>query len=217
MKMNRKDAYKLAAPIYDWVIEPFLLPIRKKTEALLAQKTAAEGGLRVLEVACGTGSQARRLIRKRRRIVALDRSFAMLSEASKKGAPFGDALQPVAGNAAALPFQDGVFDLVVVQLALHEMPGPVRSAALKEMLRVTADGAVFLAADFLPTLGLTASSLIITAAEVAAGKKHYRNGRLFLKEGGIVSLLTGFGLEIIEAWPFFGGNIGLVLARKPPG
>jgi demethylmenaquinone methyltransferase/2-methoxy-6-polyprenyl-1,4-benzoquinol methylase len=215
MKMSRTDAYRYAAPIYDWVIEPFLVPIRKKTEALLAKRTAAESGLRVLEVACGTGSQARRLAEDGRRIVALDRSFAMLSEAAKKAGESGDGLWQVAGNAAALPFADGVFDAVVVQLALHEMPGPVRSETLTEMLRVAGSGAHFLAADFLPTIGVSVSSLMITAAELAAGKRHYSNGRLFVKEGGITALLSGFGLEIIETWPFFGGNIGLVLARKP--
>lgn len=214
--MSRKDAYQFAAPIYDWVIEPFLIPIRKKTEALMAKQIGAEGGLRVLEVACGTGSLARRLAENGRRIVALDRSFAMISEAAKKADGSGDVLWQVAGNAAALPFPDGVFDVVVVQLALHEMPGPVRSATLTEMMRVTGSSAHFLAADFLPTMGVSVSSLIITAAELAAGKRHYSNGRLFVKEGGITALLSGFGLEIIETWPFFGGNIGLVLARKSP-
>jgi len=214
MIMSRKDEYRHAAPFYDWMIEPFLIPIRKKTEALLAKEALPAGGLRVLEVACGTGSLARRLAENRRRVVALDRSFAMLSEASKKAGESGSAFWQVAGNAAALPFPDGAFELVVVQLALHEMPGPVRSAAMTEMLRVAASGARFLAVDFLPTVGVTVASLMITAAELAAGKKHYRNGRLFLKEGGIVALLAGFGLEVLETWPFFAGNIGLVLARK---
>ena len=215
MIMSRKDPYKLAAPVYDWTIEPFLIPIRKKTGTLLAKMARGKAGFRVLEVACGTGNQARRLAAHGRRIVALDRSIAMLSKTGEKSADAGGGLLPVAGNGAALPFADGVFDAVVVQLALHEMPGPVRGAVMHEMLRVTRSGSVFLAADFMPTPGITVSNLALTAVEFAAGQSHFRNGRLFLKEGGIHALLTGFGLEILETWPFFGGNIGLILATVP--
>jgi demethylmenaquinone methyltransferase/2-methoxy-6-polyprenyl-1,4-benzoquinol methylase len=212
----KRDAYKFAAPFYDWMIGPFVTPIRKQTEALLDRRSRAADGLRLLEVACGTGSQARRIARSARFAVGLDRSFGMLFEAAKKsGGPNSGALQLLAADAAALPFPDDVFHAVVVQFALHEMPGPVRAAAMTEMLRVAKPGADFLAVDFLPTPGITASNLALTAVEWAAGRTHYRNGRLFLKEGGIVALLAGFGLEVLETRPFFGGNIGLVLARKP--
>ena len=213
--MSRKDAYKLAAPVYDWTIEPFLAPIRKKTAALLAAITEPGDEMRLLEVACGTGSQARRLARPGRRLVALDRSVAMLSRAGEKRAGPDGAFHPVAGDGAALPFAADQFDAVVVQLALHEMPGPVRAAVMTEMIRVARGGAAILAADFVPTAGVTASNLLLTAVEFAAGRSHFRNGRLFLKEGGIEALLAGFGLKIMERWLFFGGNIGLVLARKP--
>ncbi len=210
--MDRKDAYKLSAPVYDWVIEPFLAPIRKKTGALLAGRRGASGGLRVLEVACGTGSQAKRIAQDGPAVVAVDRSPAMLVQGAKKQGGF---FSMVGADATRLPFPGGTFDAVVVQLALHEMPGHVRTAALREMIRVARAGADFLAADFLPATGVTLKNLALTAVEFAAGKSHFRNGRLFLAEGGIVSFLTAFGLEVIDTWPFFGGNIGLVLAKKP--
>jgi hypothetical protein len=139
----------------------------------------------------------------------------MVSRAGEKRKGPEGAFDPVAGDGAALPFAAGLFEAVVVQLALHEMPGHVRAAAMAEMIRVARSGAAFLAADFVPTPGITASNLVLTAVEFAAGQSHFRNGRLFLKEGGIEALLAGFGLEIKEKWLFFGGNIGLVLARKP--
>ena len=215
MQMSRKDAYRHAALIYDWLIEPFMAPIRKKTSALLAQNTPAAEGLRVLEVACGTGSQIRRITGPGRFTIGLERSFGMLLEAEKKSRlNRSGVFHLVAGNGADLPFADGVFDVLLAQFVLHEMPGPIRAGTVREMLRVARDDACFLAADFVPTPGVTVSKIALTAVEFAAGQEHFRNGRQFLKEGGIVSLLAGFGLEIIERWPFLGGNFGLVLARK---
>ena len=125
------DTYTYGARFYDRLIEPFLSSVRRKTAALIAAQARRDSAFRILEVACGTGSQALRLAEAGFRITGVDKSMSMLSEAAKKRRHTADGAFFLAGaDAAALPFADGVFDAVVVQLGLHEMRGPTRSATL---------------------------------------------------------------------------------------
>jgi SAM-dependent methyltransferase len=97
-------------------------------------------GNTALDVACGTGVVAREAARRvgdRGRVVGVDLNPAMLAVARR--------LQPDIewreGDAAALPFADGSFDVVLCQAALFFFPDVAR--ALGEMARVvTPEGAV---------------------------------------------------------------------------
>ena len=208
--------YTYGARFYDRLIEPFLSAIRRKTTSLIAERARRISSCRILEVACGTGSQALRLAEAGFCPTVVDRSMPMLLQAArKKGALADGGFFPVRADVTALPFAGGVFEVVVVQLGLHEMGGAVRAAAMGEIIRVAASGACILAVDFLPAPGFRAANLALTVVEIAAGPTHFRNGRAFLRDGGIEALLTGFGLDIAETWKFLGGTIGLVSARKP--
>jgi SAM-dependent methyltransferase len=89
--------------------------------------------LLALDVAAGTGHVARWLAPAVRAVIALDATLAML-EAGRVAAERA-GLRNVAfqrGDAAALPFVDGSFDLVVTRFAVHhfERPGgPVTEIA----------------------------------------------------------------------------------------
>ncbi|HET9444429.1 MAG TPA: methyltransferase domain-containing protein, partial [Acidimicrobiales bacterium] len=94
-------------------------------------------GQAVLDVACGTGIVARTAAPRvvpGGRVVGLDLNEAMLTVARR----VSPDLEWRRGDAAALPFADGEFDVVVCQMALMFLPD--RLAAVREMARVTAAG-----------------------------------------------------------------------------
>jgi SAM-dependent methyltransferase len=98
-------------------------------------------GLRVLDVACGTGLVARLAadaVGTEGYVTALDLNPAMLAVASELPAPEGAAIEWVEGDAQALPFAEASFDVVCCQLGLQFFPD--REGAVREMRRVLVPG-----------------------------------------------------------------------------
>jgi SAM-dependent methyltransferase len=95
-------------------------------------------GLRVLEVGAATARDSASLARQGAVAVALDYSHKALARASEAG---GGVLL-VCGDAEALPFRDGVFDLVFHQGVMEHFhdPGPMTG----ECARVAAPGGALL-------------------------------------------------------------------------
>jgi SAM-dependent methyltransferase len=85
----------------------------------------------VLDVAAGTAHVARRLAPKVRVVVAVDATRAMLEQGRAHAPP---NVLFVHGDAAALPFLDDSFDVVVTRFAVHHFPDP--AVQLAEMRRV---------------------------------------------------------------------------------
>jgi len=105
----------------------------------------------ILDIGCGTGYFTR-LLRgkfKRSRITALDLSEAMLQHTRQSHArrlPWHGRHQHCAGDATALPFRDGSFDLVTSNLAMQWVAEPEQMLA--EMRRVLAPGGLMLFSTF---------------------------------------------------------------------
>lgn len=88
----------------------------------------------VLDVAAGTGHIARLLAPSVRGVVALDATAAMLATGKAQAeAAFLKNIIFTRGDAAALPFLDESFDVVVNRFALHHFEDPARP--LGEMVR----------------------------------------------------------------------------------
>lgn len=107
--------------------------------SLLLSQAAPQTGERVLDVACGTGIVARQaasLVGRSGQVEALDISPAMLDVARSRASPPGAPITWHEGNATALPFPDGAFELVLCQHGLQFFSD--RAAALREMHRVLA-------------------------------------------------------------------------------
>jgi SAM-dependent methyltransferase len=85
----------------------------------------------VLDVAAGTGHVARRLAPAVRAVVAVDATRAMLEQGREHAPP---NVLFVQGDAAALPFLDAAFDIVVTRFAVHHFEDP--RVQLAEMRRV---------------------------------------------------------------------------------
>jgi len=108
-------------------------------EALIAATPVPLAGRRVLDLGAGTGAAGRAaLAAGASQVVAADLATGMLRAA-------GPGLHPVAGDARALPFHAGSFDLVAAAFCLNHLPDP--AAALAEVRRV---GAALAASLFAP-------------------------------------------------------------------
>lgn len=125
-------------PAYERYLVPALFePCARHLLAL-----AAPGpGERALDVACGTGVVTRRLaslVGPAGAVAGVDVNEKMVDVAESVQA---EAVAPIAwraADAAALPFDDGVFDLVCCQQGLQFFPDP--GAALAEAHRVLVRG-----------------------------------------------------------------------------
>jgi SAM-dependent methyltransferase len=102
---------------------------------------AVGGAAEVLDVGCGTGSLAFTLaeVAPGARIVGIDHSQAYVDHARAR-APEGGRLAFEQGDAAALPYADGVFDAALSLLVLNFVPDAHRAAG--ELARVTRPGGV---------------------------------------------------------------------------
>jgi SAM-dependent methyltransferase len=123
-----------AAVIYE---QSFVPAIFANAAVALADAAGIRSGDRVLDVGCGTGAVTREAARRAEaegRVVGLDLNPRMLAVAERV-APEIEWRQ---GDAGDLPFEDGVFDVVVSQFALMFFPDQI--GALSGMWRVLAPG-----------------------------------------------------------------------------
>jgi SAM-dependent methyltransferase len=98
-------------------------------------------GIRVLDIACGTGIVARRIagvVGPTGRVTGLDLNPAMIDVARMTAERAGLSIDWHTGRAESLPFADASFDLVVCQQGLQFTVD--KPAAVAEMRRVLAPG-----------------------------------------------------------------------------
>lgn len=91
-------------------------------------------GHRVLDVACGIGTLASAISSVGAEVRGLDFSPTMVAEASRRY----PHLRFDEGDAEALPFEDALFDRVVIAFGVHHFPAP--NLALQEARRVVCPG-----------------------------------------------------------------------------
>ena len=124
--------------------ESHLVPLIFEPYAVdMAQRVAARGPRRVLEIAAGTGVVTRQLAVMAEpscEIVATDLNPAMLEEAQRIGTV--RAVQWRVADAMQLPFEDGGFDAVVCQFGAMFFPD--RAHAFGQARRVLRPGGAFL-------------------------------------------------------------------------
>lgn len=110
----------------------------------LAGRLPATAGLRVLELACGTGRVTRRLraaLPATATLVATDLNEAMI-EFARSAVP-DPGISWLQADAQELPFADATFGAVVCQFGLMFLPDKVQG--LREARRVLAPGGLFIA------------------------------------------------------------------------
>ena len=102
-------------------------------------------GMRILDVAGGTGTSAAALAKHGARVTVADFSRGMLDEGERRHA--GNALlEFVQADATALPFEDNAFDAATISYGLRNVQDPRQ--ALREMRRVVKPGGRVVIAEF---------------------------------------------------------------------
>jgi ubiquinone/menaquinone biosynthesis C-methylase UbiE len=93
---------------------------------------------RVLDVACGNGNAALAAARRFARVTGVDYVPALLARAASRATADALALDLREGDAEALPFADGAFDVVLSTFGVMFTPDQERAA--RELLRVCRHG-----------------------------------------------------------------------------
>jgi demethylmenaquinone methyltransferase/2-methoxy-6-polyprenyl-1,4-benzoquinol methylase len=150
-RATRRRYYDLFSRFYDrFVAWHSGEPTGSMRRALAEQATRAPVR-RVLDLCCGTGAVTRALVEMAPAdaiIVGIDFSWGMLSCGMADGRQAGlSGIRWVQADASALPFKDGVFDVVTCAYALYELKGPTRGIMLQEVARALALGGRFLAME----------------------------------------------------------------------
>jgi len=196
--------YDSMASYYDKILEPILWKMRRK----IIKISSINPGMKVLEVACGTGTQAVLFKKAGAEYTGVDLSPAMLDVAEKRN------LKCLHADGTKLPLEDNTFNLSTITLALHEVDSEISRQIIFEMLRVTKPGGFLVIVDYTKSNKKSIYRKIgnssIHYIEKLVGGSHYRNYKKFMNSGGLLAFLKSFGLKIIEEQLIFGGNIGII-------
>jgi SAM-dependent methyltransferase len=168
-------------------------------------------GRRTLDLGCGEGRLSRTLAELGHRVVGVDSSAAMVAAA-------GDSrVDAVVGDAEALPFEDGAFDLAGAFMSLQDMDDP--AAAVRETARVLEPGGRFCFCNLHPFASAGRfESREPGAAFVVAGSYFdvERLGEVVERDGHRIEL--SYVRRPLEAWVRMLEDAGLLVeaVREPP-
>ena len=166
--------------------------LTSESDWLYASLPLASGDL-VLDVAAGTGLAGRALARRVGTVIALDATPEMLEVGSRAAAQEGlSNIVFQRGDAAALPFLNASFQIVVCRYALHHFPEP--DVQLAEMARVLCEGGHLALADLVADDD-PAAATVQNQLERLRDPSHVRA----LPAGELRSAIERRGLTIVAA------------------
>jgi ubiquinone/menaquinone biosynthesis C-methylase UbiE len=182
-------------------------------------------GDRLLDVACGTGIVTRVAVQRYRdlgHVVGVDLNAGMLDVARAHTPATRVPIEWRQGDACALPFPDGSFEVVLCQQGLQFVPNPL--VALREMRRVLVPGGRLAFTVFSETPAYYAALADALARRVSADAATSCLSRYTLREATTLRQLVedaGFGaiemhvLEVMRRMPASAESIVEAMARAP--
>lgn len=138
--LPQREAYRYWAESFDQGTPILALEARALAPFLLDVR-----GKRFLDIGCGTGRWLKWAVDQGARAFGADLSMEMLREASRKPEAAAHIVQ---AEASATPFRDASAEIVLSALVVGHVR-PV-SAAMNELSRIAAPGALVLVTDFHP-------------------------------------------------------------------
>ena len=127
---------------YDFLNDLLSLGRTKAWRRVVTSIIAPKPGMKILDIAAGTGSSSRPLVDKGAEVIALDFSQGMIEQGRKQN----KNIKFVQGDASKLPFEENSFDVTTISFGLRNTSST--EIALKEALRVTKDGGRIVVAEF---------------------------------------------------------------------
>ncbi len=141
--------FRSVAPRYDLMNDVLSAGLHRLWKAFAVRHAQVRPGMRVLDVAGGTGDLARafaRLVTPGGQVILTDINDAMLNEGRDRLLDQGLPIEPVLCDAEQLPFANASFDRVIVSFGLRNMTH--KELALAEMQRVLRTGGQLLVLEF---------------------------------------------------------------------
>ena len=119
---------------YPSMVETWLLPLGPR----LVEASGIASGMRVLDVAAGTGNASLPAAQAGADVTASDLTPELLDQGARQAAAAGAVLEWQVADAEHLPYDDGEFDVAVSAVGI--MFAPHHQAAADELVRVVAPG-----------------------------------------------------------------------------
>ncbi len=119
------------------------------TAEQFVERLDIEPGMKVLDVACGSGNLAVVAAAKGADVTGVDIAANLIATAKKRAVDLGLDIKFDHGDAEAMPYDDDSFDLVMTMFGAMFAPRP--EVAASEMLRVCKSGGRIAMANWTPT------------------------------------------------------------------
>jgi demethylmenaquinone methyltransferase/2-methoxy-6-polyprenyl-1,4-benzoquinol methylase len=116
---------------YDFLNDLLSLGRTKAWRRVVTAIISPKAGMKILDIAAGTGSSSKPLVDKGADVIALDFSEGMLAAGRKRH----KNIKFQQGDALNLPFEENTFDVTTISFGLRNTSDT--TSALKEALRVT--------------------------------------------------------------------------------
>jgi len=127
---------------YDFLNDLLSLGRTKAWRRVVTAIIGPKAGMKILDIAAGTGSSSQPLVDKGADVIALDFSEGMLATGRKRH----KNIKFQQGDALNLPFGENTFDVTTISFGLRNTSDT--SAALKDALRVTKKGGRIVVCEF---------------------------------------------------------------------
>jgi ubiquinone/menaquinone biosynthesis C-methylase UbiE len=132
--LESRQYFDTVAPQWDNLRKGFFSEaVREKAFAV----AGVEPGRLAADIGAGSGFVTEGLLKRGLRIIAVDRSEAMLAEMKNRFGE-GGAVEYRIGEAESLPLEDSSVDYVFANMLLHHVDSP--PAAIREMARIVKPG-----------------------------------------------------------------------------
>jgi len=159
------DHFGIIAPFYDMVFG-------RNSKIDWVAVLAVAPGLRILDVAGGTGRVVADFPTRGCQAVVVDESFGMLQQSKKKR-----GIQSVCARAEHLPFPASIFDRVIMVDAMHHLADQVQSAA--EMIRVLRSEGILVLQE--PDIRKLAIKFVALFEKILMMRTHFLNAEQITK------------------------------------
>lgn len=172
---------------------------------------ARDEPLDVVELGCGTGTNAIRLAAAGARVTAIDADPEILERARRK--PGAEAIEWRSGRVEDPGLAEASCDRVVLSLVLHHLPDPAKLATLREARRLLRPGGRVHVADWGPP-GDALMRLAFAGLQLVDGRANTRS----MGAGELPSMLTRAGFADFvrhDRLRTAGGRLELCSARAP--
>jgi len=182
--------------IYDCLLEPFLGGIKKKVADCIIRYDLFPA----IDICCGTGRQCSLASDNQKQTIGLDLDLKMMIYAASKY----PHLSFICSDASHISFGESLFRGVIVSYSLHDKPEEMRLELMQEAKRILAPGGKLILVDFERPWDFKSriGRLSTLFVERLAGQDHFRNGRQFVRQGGLKELLKKEHLTEIERYSF---------------